>query len=104
MLRCILLFSGGLDSILATKILERQKIKVNLVCFKSYFFDCDLAKKSAQNLGLKLKVINFSKKHLKIVKSPKYGRGQGMNPCIDCHLLMLKEAKKIFKEDKRENH
>lgn len=100
MAKTLLLFSGGLDSILAAKILKEQKVKVTPVCFQSYFFDCDLAKKSAKNSGLKLKVVDFNKDHLKIVKAPKYGRGQGINPCIDCHLLMLKKAKEIMKKEK----
>jgi hypothetical protein len=93
-----LLFSGGLDSILVAKIFKREKIRVIPVCFKSYFFDCRLAKKSAKKLRLKLKVIDFSKEHLSIVKNPKYGYGKRMNPCIDCHLLMLKKARKIMKD------
>jgi len=94
--KALLLFSGGLDSILAAKILEAEKIKVTPICFESFFFNCNLAKKSAKNLGLKLKIIDFSKEHLKVVKNPKYGRGSGMNPCIDCHLLMLKKAKELM--------
>jgi len=99
--RCFLLFSGGLDSILAAKILEEQKIKITPICFKSYFFGCESVKKSAENLGLKLKVVDISEKHLKIVKKPRYGLGKGMNPCIDCHLLMLKEAKKIMEKESK---
>lgn len=95
--KCFLLFSGGLDSILVAKILTDQKIRVTPICFRSYFFDCRLAKKAAKNFGLKLKIIDFSKEHLEIVKNPKYGRGQGMNPCIDCHFLMLKTAKRFAK-------
>lgn len=97
---CLLLFSGGLDSILAAKILMEQRIEVTPICFKSYFFDCKLAKNSAKNLGLKLKEVDISEDHLKIVKNPKYGRGKGMNPCIDCHLLMIKKAKEIFERGK----
>lgn len=98
MKKCLLLFSGGLDSILAAKILMEQKIEVFPICFESFFFDCNLAKKSAEKLGLKLKTVNFSKENLKVIKNPKYGRGQGMNPCIDCHLLMIKRAKQIMKK------
>jgi len=97
-IKALLLFSGGLDSILATKILEDQNIKVDLYSFTSFFFDETEAKQSAKILGKKLKIINLSKKHLKIVKKPDYGYGKGLNPCTDCHLLMIKEAKKIFKE------
>lgn len=97
MLKCLLLFSGGLDSILAVKILEKQKIKITPICFKSYFFNCDLAKKSVEKLKLKLKTVDFGKEHFKIIKKPEYGFGKGMNPCIDCHLLMLKTAKRFAK-------
>ena len=98
--KALLLFSGGLDSILVAKILLGQKIKVVPICFASFFFNCNLAKKSATKLDLKLKVIDFSKEHLKIIKKPQYGKGKGMNPCIDCHLLMIKGAKKTMKESK----
>lgn len=99
MAKALLLFSGGLDSILAAKILLKQKIKIVPICFQSYFFDCKLAEESAKKLRLKVRIVNFDKKHLKIVKSPEYGHGKGMNPCIDCHLLMLKEAKKIMEKE-----
>jgi tRNA U34 2-thiouridine synthase MnmA/TrmU len=99
-LKAILLFSGGLDSMLAAKILLEQGIKVFPVFFKSYFFGPEIAKKSAKILGLKLKVVDFSKEHLKIVKKPKFGYGSSMNPCLDCHILMLKKAKEIMKKEK----
>ncbi len=94
--KALLLMSGGLDSLLAARILQNQGIFVTPICFKSFFFDCAVAQKTCQQLGLKLIEIDFSKKHLNILKSPKYGFGSAMNPCIDCHLLMLKEAKKIM--------
>ena len=98
--KALLLFSGGLDSMLVAKILLEQNIKVIPVCFKSFFFNCSLAKKSVLNLGLKLKVIDLSREHLKTVKSPKHGRGKGINPCVDCHLLMIKKAKEIMLKEK----
>jgi len=98
--KALLLFSGGLDSILAAKILLGQKIKVVPICFESSFFDCTLAQKSAKKLKSKLKVFDLSREHLEIVKNPKYGRGKGMNPCVDCHLLMIKKAKGIMKKEK----
>jgi tRNA-specific 2-thiouridylase len=99
-LRAIVLFSGGLDSILAAKILMEQGIEVIPVFFKSYFFGPEIAQKSAKENGLKLKVIDFSKEHLKIVKKPNFGYGSSMNPCLDCHILMLKKAKELMKKKK----
>ncbi len=94
--KALVLFSGGLDSMLVVKMLESQGIQTNLVSFTSFFFDASEAKKSAKQLNKRLKIIDISKKHLKIVLSPSYGYGKGLNPCTDCHLLMIKEAKKIL--------
>jgi tRNA U34 2-thiouridine synthase MnmA/TrmU len=95
--KALLLFSGGLDSVLAAKILEKQGIEVAALTFTSFFFDSGQAEKSARENKIRLKTKDISKKHLRIVKNPRYGRGSGMNPCVDCHLLMLKVAKKLMK-------
>ncbi|MEA2088674.1 MAG: tRNA 4-thiouridine(8) synthase ThiI [Patescibacteria group bacterium] len=99
-LKTILLFSGGLDSMLALKILEQQKIKAKLLTFTSFFFNAKQAKKSAKILNKKIKIIDISREHLRIVRNPKFGYGKTINPCLDCHLLMLKQAKKILLKEK----
>jgi len=99
-LRGLALLSGGLDSILAVKILQEQGIEVTGLSFTSYFFDSELAQKAAQILKIELKVVDFSEEHLKIVKNPAYGHGKAINPCIDCHLLMIKQAGEIMKKEK----
>jgi len=96
----LVLLSGGLDSILAVKILEAQGVKIKGLGFKSYFFNEKLAKKAARALNIPIKIIDLSKEHLNLVKKPKYGYGKGMNPCIDCHILMLKKAKQIMLKEK----
>lgn len=88
----LVLFSGGLDSILAVKILRAQDIDATPVCFESHFFSADKAQSAAAASGLDLRVEDISKSHLSIVKNPRHGRGAAMNPCIDCHLLMIKIA------------
>jgi len=98
--RALVLFSGGLDSILAAKILERQGIDVTALTFTSFFFDAAQAEKSARELEIKLRVEDVSPEHFRIIRKPKFGYGVGMNPCIDCHLLMLKAAKYIMQKDK----
>ncbi len=98
--KALVLFSGGLDSMLAVEILRRQGIEVIGLLLTSCFFDSQLAKKAAKKMGLKLKIIDISKEHLQIVKSPKHGYGKGMNPCIDCHTLMLRQAREIIKKEK----
>jgi tRNA-uridine 2-sulfurtransferase len=98
--RALLLFSGGLDSILAAKILEEQGIGVTALTFVSFFFKAEEAEKSARENKIKILTRDISSEHFAMVKKPRFGRGAGMNPCIDCHLLMLIEAKKIMKEGK----
>ncbi len=98
--KALLLFSGGLDSMLAAKILEEQRIGVTALIFKSCFFDSAKAEKSAEQLKLKHRTIDISKAHLGMLKSPLFGYGKGMNPCIDCRILMLKKAKEIMRKEK----
>ncbi len=93
--KAIVLFSGGLDSILSVKILHEQNIKLLGIFFKSCFFNSEQARIAAKSIKLPLKIVDFSKEQLKITKNPKYGYGKNMNPCIDCRILMFKQAKKI---------
>lgn len=95
----LVLLSGGLDSILVIKILQEQQVDVTGLTFVSYFFNANSAKRAADKLKAKLKIVDFSDEHLEMVKGPRYGYGKAMNPCIDCHLLMLKRAKKIMEEE-----
>jgi len=84
---------------LVAKILKDEGIAVTPICFSSYFFSPVAAEKAAKQIGVKLRVVDFSKDHLKMVKNPQYGRGSAYNPCIDCHLMMFIAAKKIMKAE-----
>jgi len=94
--KALVLFSGGLDSMLAVKLLQVQGIEVEGICFISNFFNCDKAKDAAEYLGIKLKVVDISEEMLEIVKNPDSGYGKHLNPCIDCHALMIKRAGKYL--------
>ncbi|MEM5872360.1 MAG: tRNA 4-thiouridine(8) synthase ThiI [Candidatus Aenigmatarchaeota archaeon] len=91
------LFSGGLDSILAVKLIQKQGIDVKLVNFTTPFFPPEKAIKMANQIKVPLKVIDITKDYLKLLKKPKYGYGSALNPCIDCKIFMLKKAKKYAK-------
>ena len=90
--RALVLFSGGLDSILAVKVLELQDIEVTGLCFISNFFGCDNAKKTAEANNVNLRIEDISDDILTLVKNPPSGYGKNLNPCIDCHSLMIKKA------------
>ncbi len=98
-MKAICVFSGGLDSILSAKLIMDQGIEVIGVFFKTPFFGPERAIESAKIINLPLKIVDITEEHLKIVKSPKYGYGENMNPCIDCHSLMFKMAKRIMEEE-----
>ena len=75
MAKALLLFSGGLDSLLAYKILEKQCVDVTAVFFKTYFFSPERAQEIAKANNVKFRVEDISDDHLKIVKKPKFGFG-----------------------------
>ncbi|MEW5761580.1 MAG: asparagine synthase-related protein [Bacillota bacterium] len=91
-MRAIALLSGGLDSMLAVKLMQEQGIEVVGVAFTSPFFGADKARKAAEQLGIPLHVIDITKDLIPILLRPRYGYGRHMNPCIDCHALMLRKA------------
>ncbi len=101
--KALVLLSGGLDSILAVKLLQEQNIEVKALCFQSNFFDCKKAEQASSKLKIELIKKDISKEILKIVKKPKYGYGKNLNPCRDCRLLMLKTAIKINHDEKLAN-
>ena len=93
--KALVLLSGGLDSMLAVKVLQEQGIEVTGLSFISCFFGAGKAEVAASQLGIKLKKVDFKIEHLKMTKNPKYGYGKNANPCIDCHSMMLRYASKI---------
>jgi tRNA-specific 2-thiouridylase len=101
-IKALALLSGGLDSTLAAKLILEQGIDVVAINFASPF--CSYAKDElgvaevAKQLNVPLKVVNVGDEYLKIVRKPKHGYGKNMNPCIDCRIFILKEAKKYAKE------
>ena len=98
MARAIGLFSGGLDSVLATRLLMEQGIDILCLCFVTPFFGAQKARVAAEMLGVPLEEIDFSDVHLDMVKAPASGYGRNMNPCIDCHALMLQYAGDLMVE------
>jgi tRNA U34 2-thiouridine synthase MnmA/TrmU len=97
-INAISLFSGGLDSILAVKVIQDQGVSVQGVTFETPFFNAGKAREMAEYIRLRLLVVDITDVHLAMLKAPRYGYGKNMNPCIDCHTLMLRFAGKIMEE------
>lgn len=100
MVKALGLMSGGLDSILAVCVLREQGIEVTGIAFETPFFSAEKAKSAAHHLGIPLMVRDITAPHLEVMKKPKHGFGSQMNPCIDCHALMLRIARGIMEEQK----
>jgi hypothetical protein len=93
------LMSGGLDSMLAARLLMDQGIEVVGISFITPFFGSANAEKAAEKIGFRLLIRDITEIHLEVVKNPPSGYGANMNPCIDCHALMVKEAGKIMERE-----
>lgn len=100
----VALFSGGLDSALAILLMLRQDIQVTALTFMTHF-GCDITDKSScskdpypmsEKFGFTVKMVHLGQKFVDIVRDPKYGHGRNMNPCIDCRILMIGEAKQFM--------
>ena len=68
MTRALAMISGGLDSILAAKLIKEQGIEVIGICFKSYFFNEENAKRMTKQIDIPLEVVDFSENILKWLK------------------------------------
>jgi tRNA-specific 2-thiouridylase len=104
MKKAIALLSGGLDSILAVLTILRQGIEVKALAFLTPF-NCDIRGKYlhvsntasfAEMFGFDVKLCTLNHEFIEILKKPEFGYGKNMNPCIDCRILMLKEARKFM--------
>ena len=109
--KAILLLSGGLDSMLVGAILKRENIDVLALRFVTgleyavikeellEIYSEDPAKKAADFLNIPIRFVSLKDVYLDMFLNPKYGYGSAINPCLDCHILMLKTAKKIMEEE-----
>jgi tRNA-specific 2-thiouridylase len=106
--KALALISGGLDSLLATRVIQEQGIHVEGVNFFTGFCveghthairqkDKDKPKRnnalwSAERLGIKLHIVDIVEEYKDVVFNPKHGYGSNLNPCLDCKIFMVKKA------------
>lgn len=108
-IKAVALISGGLDSLLAAKVIMGQNIHVEGLNFYSGFFgegakvvtpkrqqnssNIGSANWIAEQLKIKLHVINIFDDFKTIFLKPRYGYGANLNPCLDCKICIVKKAK-----------
>jgi tRNA U34 2-thiouridine synthase MnmA/TrmU len=104
--RGILLYSGGLDSLLAAKLLMDQGVELTGLHFILPFYPPDFdfdelhSVKQAKNIGLKLEFYRCGKEYLEMLKNPMHGYGKNINPCIDCKIFFIKKASEYMERYK----
>lgn len=103
-MKAIALFSGGLDSTLAMKLIIDQGIDVVALNISTGFGSTKDRREHMESMcaqvGAKLKIVNIENEYLQdVLFSPKHGYGKNFNPCIDCHAKMFAVAKRIMEEE-----
>ena len=112
--KAVALISGGLDSMLAVKLMQEQGIHVEGINFFTGF--CveghthairkrDQAKPKrnnalwvAEQLGIKLHIVDVIEPYKDVVLNPKHGYGANLNPCLDCKCFMVGRALQWMQE------
>ncbi len=113
--KAVALISGGLDSLLAAKAMLEQGIHVEGINFFTGFCveghthairkkDKSKPKRnnalwSAEQLGIKLHIIDIVEEYKDVLLNPKHGYGKNMNPCLDCKIFMVNKAKQWAEEN-----
>jgi tRNA U34 2-thiouridine synthase MnmA/TrmU len=107
--KAVALISGGLDSLLAAKLVLDQGVHVEGINFFTGFCveghthairrkDAARPKRNnalwvAEQLGIKLHIIEVIDEYKNVVLNPKHGYGANLNPCLDCKGFMVRKAR-----------
>lgn len=104
--RALALLSGGLDSMLAVRLIQEQGIEVEAInfytgfCVEGHTHAIREQKKpkrnnalwSAEQLGVRMHIEDISEEYKDVVLNPKHGYGANLNPCLDCKIFMVGKA------------
>ncbi|CCO23771.1 DUF814 domain-containing protein [Maridesulfovibrio hydrothermalis] len=92
------LFSGGLDSILACKVIQDQGLKVLGLHFVTPFFgNPEKVEHWEKIYGVEIMAVDISDEYIQMIMDiPSYGMGKLINPCVDCKIMMISHAKALL--------
>ncbi len=96
----VALFSGGLDSILAARLIQDQGLTVKCLHFVSPFFGkAGDIPRWQREYGLDITAVDIGDAFAAMLAArPVYGFGKVCNPCVDCKILMMRHAARIMRE------
>ena len=103
--KALVLFSGGLDSILACKVLEEQGIQPIALQAITPFFGYEFKGNEQARIdevkekyNIDLMIVDITDNYLSMLRKPEHGYGRYLNPCIDCKILIIKKALSLLNE------
>jgi tRNA-specific 2-thiouridylase len=112
--KAVALISGGLDSMLAAKLIKDQGIHVEGInfftgfCVEGHTHAIRASKQdkpkrnnalwSAEQVGIKLHIIDVIDEYKDVVINPKHGYGAHLNPCLDCKGFMVRKAREWMEQ------
>lgn len=102
--RALALFSGGLDSILACRVVMAQGVEVVALRCITPFFDSGVEDAAAYSAamraryGIRVEVLDVGCDYVAMLRQPRHGFGRHFNPCIDCKIFMLQQARALLPE------
>ena len=102
MTTALVLLSGGLDSLLACRVLMAQGIRVLALRFTTPFFDADVGEperyqaKMLDKYGIDVRAHDIGADFIRMLQAPAHGFGRNFNPCIDCKIFMLRRARQLM--------
>jgi len=98
------LYSGGLDSLLACRIMASLSVRVIALKFITPFFDdhlrsAEMAYRESvrKKYGLDVRLVDLSAGYIELLRNPKHGYGKHFNPCVDCKIFMLRKARELMR-------
>lgn len=113
--KAVALISGGLDSLLAARVVQEQGVHVEGINFFTGFCveghthairkkDRNKPKRNnalwvAEQLGMKLHIVDIIEEYKEVLFNPKHGYGANMNPCLDCKIFMVQKAHEWIREN-----
>jgi len=100
--RLLCLFGGGLDSRLTCELLDREGLGAEYVHFRTGFVKGArraVVAAADAGRGIPIETVDVARDYFEqVVRSPRYGYGSAMNPCLDCRIFMLRRADQIARE------
>lgn len=103
-MKALVLFSGGLDSMISIKLLTTQGIEVTAIHIDIGFSGdekkAEILRRRANEAGAEFKIVDIRNEYLReVLFTPKHGYGKHFNPCIDCHGYMFKTALAMMRSE-----